>query len=181
MSKLAKIKVLENWYIIDSILFNGHAKKFIKEAKDFEQYITLKGAFLSTIYEYYCHIKYVPSYGDSVPVSTKQLCESAKTSAVYARKLAANIIHKEAVKESLKKKIIREAAKKNIKNMDKFSETVVHESFIKLSLDNALVGLALLEAADRAKKDDFSGSIFYESYKMYRDSLIHLSRTCTRK
>lgn len=178
LKKSLQTKVLENWYLIDSVLLNGHAKSKIKSPKLFEQYVSLKAAFLHTLYEFYCHINFMPRYEDGLPKNVKALTEQAKCSAKASKKIAADILHKESVREALKKRIIREAEEKNIKDMDSFSDKIIKEKFIQFSLDNALIGLPLLESANKKALDDFKGQMLNESYKMYRNAIIQLARTC---
>jgi len=172
-----KIKNLENWYVIDSILFNDHAKKVIKEAKQFEQYISLKGAMLSSLFEYYNHIRYIPKYPEQ-PTSVKTLTESAKQNAIFAKKMAANIMAESRVREALKKKIVREG--RNSPDMNKFADKVIKEKFTQLALDNALVGIPVIESTKKAACDDFTGQMLEDSYKQMRNAIVRLSKTCTK-
>jgi CRISPR/Cas system CSM-associated protein Csm4 (group 5 of RAMP superfamily) len=172
-----KVKILEDWYVIDSILFNDHAKKVIKEAKKFEQYISLKGAFLSSLFEYYNHIKYVPKY-EIQPTSVKTLTEAAQKNAIFARKMATNIMAEARVREALKKKIVREG--RNTSNMDKFADKVIKEKFTQLALDNALIGIPVIEATMKTACDDFTGQMLEDSYKQMRTAIIRLAKTCTK-
>lgn len=176
--KAIQTKILENWYIIDSVLLNGHAKGKIKSPKLFEQYVSLKAAFLHTLFEFYSHINYIPRYEDGLPKSVKALTEQAKLSAKSSKKIAASILHKENVREALKKRIIKEAEERKITDMNTFSDKIIKEKFIQFSLDNALMGLPLLESSNKKALDDFKGQMLNESYKMYRNAIIQLARTC---
>jgi len=178
--KSIQTKILENWYVIDSILLNGHAKEKIKSAKLFEQYTSLKAAFLNTLFEFYNHINYIPNYDKKIE-NVKQLTEHAVISAKYSKKLAANILHKEDVRIALKNKIIQEAKSKSIKNMNVFSDAIIQEKFIQLSLDNALIGIPVIEAKKKKAFDDFKGEILEESYRMYRNAIMQLALTCMKK
>jgi hypothetical protein len=179
MNKAVKVKILENWYAIDSILFNKHARDVIKEGATFREYVSLKGALLSNLFEFYAHIQYSPVYKD-LPTSVKSLTESSKQSARYAKTLAANILKNKGVQEALKKRIIRESQQQEIKNVDAYANKVVSEKFTQLSLDNVLVGVPILEARCISCTEDFKGQILEDAYKMMRNSLIDLSKKCIK-
>jgi len=178
--KVVQTKILENWYIMDSLLLNGHAKEKIKDAKLFEQYVSLKAAFLHTLHELYCHINYTPEY-EREPKSVRTLTEHAVIGAKHAKKLAANIMHKEDVRTALKKRIVQESETKQITDMDTFSDNIIKEKFIQLSLDNALIGIPVMESKKKAAFEDFKGEMLNESYKMYRSAIIKLAGTCMKK
>ncbi len=175
-----KIRVLESWYIIDSLLFSDHARNVIKEGSMFREYVSLKGAILSNLYEYYSHIDFNPVYGKAAPTSVRALTESAKINASKARKLSSNILKKEGIKEALKNRIAKESKVRKIKNIGKFTDKIITEKFIQIALDNALIGLPLLEAKNMKKCNDFKGQILEDAYKMMRNSIIEIARKCMK-
>ncbi len=179
-NKVVQTKILENWYIMDSLLLNGHAKEKIKDAKLFEQYVSLKAAFLHTLHELYGHINYIPEY-EREPKSVRTLTEHAVAGAKHAKKLAANIMHKEDVRTALKKRIVQEAETKQVTDMDAFSDNIIKEKFTQIALDNALIGIPVLESKNKAAFDDFKGEMLNEAYKMYRNELVKLARICMKK
>lgn len=181
MAKLIQTKILEHWYSIDEMLFGTDACNVIAEGHVYEQYISLKAACLSSLYEYYKHISYVPKFDNGVPVSTNKLIECSEETIKYARALASRLISKTAVRESLEKKAVKLSEKKRFSDATSFSKQIVDEAFLRLTMDNILVGIPLTECGDVSKREDFSGSIFHESYKMYRDSLVKLAKTCAKK
>jgi len=171
-------KILEHWYAIDSLLFNDHAKYVIKEGSKFREYITLKQATLSSLYEYYQHIKYNPIIESTG--SEKVLIENARKSAIYGKKLASNILNKESVRSALSKKILREAKENNIKDVDGYSSVVVREKFTQISIDNVLIGVPILECVCKECCNDIKGQVMEDAYKMLRNNLIELSQSCTK-
>jgi len=173
-----KVKILEEWYVVDSILLGGHAKDVISSPKQFEQYVALKGSLLSSLFEFYSHIKYIPKY-DKVPRSVRTLTEAAKQTAIHCKKLASNIMNKDIVRESLKKKIVREG--KNTSDMDKFADKIIREKFNQLALDNALMGIPIIEAANKKACEDFTGQMLQDSYKLMRNAVVRLAKSCTKK
>lgn len=180
-SRELKTKILENWFAIDSILFNDHAKYVIKEGRSFREYISLKGALLSNLYEFYNHIGYTPVIEeDNFPKNEKALIENSRQSSIYAKKLAATTLSREDVKGALKKKIVREAKERNVKDPAKFSKLVAEQKFRQISLDNILIGIPILECQNRDKMDDVKGQILEDAYKMMRDQIVKLAESCTK-
>tara|TARA_Y100000310_G_C20673779_1_gene811710 strand:+ start:2225 stop:2797 length:573 start_codon:yes stop_codon:yes gene_type:complete len=172
------VKILESWYLVDSILFNNHAKKVITKGKDFKEYVTMKASFLSNLYEMWDHIGYVPNMESDVS-SVKILKESAVISAKKGKSLSSDIMMKDGSIQKIKSKVIKESKDKENVDVTKLSEKIIREKFVQMTLDNCLVGIPLLESKETKKLsgEDFKGEILADSYKMIRDSLIHLSRT----
>lgn len=179
VEKDVKVKILEGWYTIDSILFSKHAKNVIKEGSKFREYVSLKGAMLSNLHELYNHIGYNPEW-DSCPDTLKGLVEGAKHSAINGKKLASNMIKNTKISEALKKKIVRESREKGITNVNSFADKVIHEKFTQLAFDNIFVGIPILESGRAECTEDFKGQVLEDAYKMMRNSLIHLADTCSR-
>ncbi len=172
-------KILEHWYSIDSVLFNDHSKYCIREGSKFREYVTLKGAMLSSLYEFYQHIKYQPIYEKEIlPTNLKSLVENAKHSAIYSKKISSKILNKENVKQSLKNKIIKESKEKKIKDFKSFSDKVINEKFNQMSLDNILIGIPIIECSNMNACKDIKGEILRESYILMRNNLVDLAMSC---
>ena len=69
-------EMLQDWYIIDDILFGGIPKYYISEKQDYKNYLQLKKTYLSTLFEYYNHINY-KSRITEIPKNSKQLKEES--------------------------------------------------------------------------------------------------------
>jgi len=175
INKKPIIENLRNWYAIDSILLNEHARNVFVKGSDFKQYIALKAALLSNLYEYHKHIGYDPK--GEIASSDKVLQESAVSVAKMGKATAAKMIQSPDFKKHIKEFIVRESLNKNIKNRLEFSEKVISERFLRIALDNALIGLPLLECAHPEKAKDFQGEILEEAYRMMRTALIHHVKT----
>lgn len=174
MSRQLISENLKNWYVIDSILLNDHAKNVFTEGKAFKEYISLKSALLSNLYEFYQHIEYdtVQSYDN-----TKMLQEAAVTTAKIGKSSAAKMLQKPAFKKLMKNIIVKESAKRDTTDLNKLSGNIISERFMRMSIDNALLGLPLLESSNPSKLKDFKGEILEESYRMMRTALIKLVKT----
>jgi len=164
------VENLKNWYTVDSILLNEHAANVFVKGSDYKQYISLKAAMLSNLYEFHNHIGYTPKSPNYK--SDKVLQESAVKDAKGCKSLAAKMIQRPEFKNTMKEYIIKESVKRNITDKANFSRKVISERFMRMALDNALVGLPLLESKTPQKSKDFEGSILEEAYRMMRTSLI---------
>jgi len=173
MKKIDKKPIIENlkhWYVIDSILLNEHASKVFAKGSDYKQYLVLKAALLSNLYEFHRHVGFDPK--DKKYSSDKVLQESAVESAKSGKALAAKMIQRPEFKKHIKEFIVRESVKRKV-DKSEFSRKVISERFMRMALDNVLVGLPLLESANPEKAKDFEGEILEEAYRMMRTSLIH--------
>jgi ATP-dependent protease HslVU (ClpYQ) ATPase subunit len=172
-------KILEEWYTIDSILFNTHARNIINNGDIYKEYVSLKAGMLENLFEYYCYVGMVPKFSN--PKTIRQLVESAVISAKKAKKTAVGIINKESTKKRIKDKVIKEARKLNISDLDKLSDKIIQEKLIQYALDNALIGIPLVESKRiDTGCDTFKCKLLEESHRTYRDSLIHLAFGCKK-
>jgi len=179
LKKSLVVKSLQNWYIIDSVLFNTHARNVIQKGSVFKEYCSLKGSLLSNLHEYYMKIKFEPVNKD-LPKSTKEIQETATLIAKKGKILSSSMLEKAPVKAKIKARIMSEAKKNKVKDLDKLGDRVLEERFKQFALDNCLIGLPLLESKKVNKKCDFNCQILEQAHKMMRDSLIRLAMTCKK-
>ena len=103
LKKESKIRVLENFYSLDYVLFG---KPVIKEnvccPVFVEEYISVKGALMSLVIEMYKLVKHSPET-ITEKVTEKSLRKMARESAVIAR-------------ENCKKLVTSKKGRKNVKN-----------------------------------------------------------------
>lgn len=172
------VEALKAWYIIDSVLLNDHARKVFKEDNDFNEYVTTKAALISTLHEFYTYIGYNSKNNYT---SDKILQESAVISAKNSKALAANMLQKPSFKTYMKNYIMKESVSNKVSDLKSFQVKVITERFLRMSLDNALIGIPLIECKKVDDKPDFTRNILEESYRMLRTALIHLVNTSLRK
>jgi len=166
-------KLLENWYAIDSVLLNGHARSVIKEGKAFKEYTALKASVLSNLFEYWQKVQYVPT--EDVPSEIKALQESAKQDAIKSKKLAGKLLIKESVKKKLKGIVMTEATKYGIDDINEFGDKVIQEKFLELALDNLMIGIPVLESKKATSKCDVDCKILEDAHRMMRSSLVRIA------
>ena len=182
MDKTFKTRVstnLENWYSIDSILFNGHARNIIREGSAYREYCVLKAGLLSNLFEYWNHVGYKPK-NRVIPNTVKTLQESAVNTAKKSKMLASDMLSKNSVKTSLKNYIISESTSRNITDLDSFQGKIIHEKFMQISLDNCLIGIPLLESESINSTCSFECQILEKAHKMNRDAIVRLALTCEK-
>jgi predicted transposase YbfD/YdcC len=178
--KAVVAKNLENWYIIDSILFNAHAREVISEGKVFKEYVALKASLLSNLYEYWQHVQYSP-VDDSTPTKVRTLQESAVHTAKRGKALASELMSRDAFKNSIKNHILAESKKHEVADISAFQDKLIQEKFKQFSIDNCLIGLPLLESKNPDAKCDFQCKILEEAHKLMRDNLVRLAMTSKKK
>ena len=171
--------ILREWYTIDSVLFNEHARKVIAGNKDFQEYVALKGALLENLYEYYMHVELDSQKPTPTDVHTLQ--EMASHDAKKAKATAAQLMNDPAAKDRIKSQLMTEMRSRNVKHSKKFTDFFIMERFKQYSLDNALIGIPLLEAKKLdAHGKSFKCKLLEESHKSYRDNLVALALSCKK-
>ena len=172
---LISSEILRDWYFIDSVLLNGHAKNVITEDKDYEEYISLKGALLSDLNEFYNYIDYTPQ-NKKIPNNDKLLQESAVLTAKKSKKLSANMIERKDFKSSLKKQIVKEFNANPKQDVDTLSDRIINERFLKMTMDNILIGIPVIECKNKEKTNDFKGGILEQAYLTVRNDMIQFAK-----
>lgn len=169
---------LKNWYLIDSVLLNGHAKHVFESGKDFQEWITIKSAMLQNLFEYYSYIKYNPKMKEMA--NSKVLQEAAVFEAKRAKSTASRMMMTDKFKQHIKSYISESLEQRPVRDVRTFRDKVITERFLRMSLDNALIGVPLLESGITDTGKDVKIVVLEESYRLMRNSLIHLSKTAKR-
>jgi hypothetical protein len=167
-------EMLKNWYFIDSVLLNEHAKKCITDSKQFNEYVSLKAALLSDLNEFYKYIDYSPK-GVKIPEDHKVLQEQAVQMAKKSKSVAATMLECKDMKNHLKKMIMTEFSKTK-KDVNAISDRIINERFIKMSLDNMLIGIPVLECKNKEKVSDFKGGMLEQAYLTVRSEMLKIAR-----
>ena len=171
LSKESKIRVLENFYAIDYVLFGKPVTKvqnccpIIKE-----EYIQIKGAMLSVFIEMLKLLDHSPK-PLTEKVTQKVLKEMARDSAKSSRYAAKKIVTTEKSKADIKFELNQILNEDNKSNITKIVERKITEKAFRLAIDNLLVARALNEANDLSEMNQWTGKIIEDSYKILRDNL----------
>lgn len=172
LTRTAKTKILENFYAIDYTLFG----KPISEMELCcpilsEEYLSIKGALLSTIVEMYELTKYNPKITKKITNSkaiTEAAIVSAKKSREYSKKLVSSPMGRQSVKQMLKEDM---KINKTI-NIDESIQTNIRKKAFSLAVDNLLVGRTITESKRFANLDSWEGRIIENTYKVLRTQLV---------
>jgi len=181
LNKETKIRILENFYSIDYVLFGKPLKNVeLKEDCDvcnaalIEEYVATKGALLSTIIEMYKLIDHCPEVIQE-KVNVKQLNEMAISSAKTARKNALSLLDTPRGKASIKDRLVESLTENKKVDLEEEVKTRIKEKAFSLAIDNLLVSRAISESTNYKELDSWTGKIIEDAYKILRDSLIETS------
>lgn len=165
---------LKNWYFIDSVLFNDYADNVIQDEGLLEEYNKSKEALLNNLTEMYSYVGYKSSrYFSDDAIQLKKM---AVDDAIKTKTIAANMIKHESVKNSVKKRVIREFAEHPSKKyLTEFADKLIKNRFKKLCLDNILIGVPVIESKRKDNINDFRFQMLEEAYYLLRNSLIKIS------
>jgi hypothetical protein len=174
LTKAAKIKLLENFYGLDYVFF----WKPVKEVEVccpvlVTEYLSVKGALLSTLIEMYRLVEYNPKEL-SEKINSKKLMEASFKVAEWAKEKAKDLMLKKRgrsyVKEQITKILESDPSKK--KEIEKVTESKIKEQAYSFAIDTLLVARMLAESKSYSKLNDWKGKILEDAYKILRDNLI---------
>jgi hypothetical protein len=169
----SKIKMLEFYYAIDKVFF-GRALTEVKIKccpllK--EDYLTLKGALISTMIEMSKLIEHDPKYNKKT-LSEADIQITSVNMAKKARQNALKIIATERSIKILKnsvKQLIREDTKIGI---TKATQKAIGEKAFEIALDNLVIASMLHESNSINKINTMNGQIIEGAYKIVRSALV---------
>ncbi len=174
LKKESKIRVLENFYSLDYVLFG---KTVIKEnvccPVFMEEYLSIKGALMSLVIEMYKLVKHAPA-----PllenIDKKLLKSMARESAIIARENCKKLVTSKKGRDNVKvelKESLSKMKNKNI-NIEKLIQDKIRVKSFSLAIDNLLIGRAITESKKIKKLNSWDGRIIEDAYKVLRDNLV---------
>lgn len=173
LKKESKIRVLENFYSLDYVLFGKPVSKVDTCCPVFvEEYLSVKGALMSLVIEMYKLVKHSPE-PLTEKVETKNLHKMAKQSAIIARENCKKLVTSQKGREDVKQDL-RESLSKTKKKVDieKLVQEKIRTKAYSLAVDNLLVGRAITESKKYSKLNTWNGRIIEDAYKILRDNLV---------
>lgn len=174
LKKESKIRVLENFYSLDYVLFG---KPVIKEnvccPVFVEEYISVKGALMSLVIEMYKLVKHSPET-ITEKVTEKSLRKMARESAVIARENCKKLVTSKKGRKNVKIELRESLSKMNSKkvNIEKLVQDKIRSKAFSLAIDNLLIGRAITESKKIKKLNSWNGRIIEDAYKVLRDNLV---------
>ncbi|MCK5605163.1 hypothetical protein KAR91_24950 [Candidatus Pacearchaeota archaeon] len=172
LTKETKIKVLENFYALDYVFFGKPVKTMESCCLGLvEDYMSVKGALMSVMIEMYKLVDHSPA-ALAEKVGSKELTNSAKSSAKFAREMCHKLVTSKKgrsdIKASLKEAI---SADKSL-DVNEAVQLAIRQKAFGLACDNLLIAPTIAESGNYNKLNDWSGRIVEDSYKILRDSLV---------
>lgn len=182
LSKETKIRILEDFYALDYILFGKPFKSIKLKESDCsicneileEEYISTKAALLGTLIDMYKLIEHSPSKIEpkiDPKVLNKMACESAK----IARKNASILIRTPKGRNSIKSQFVNTVTENTNIDITTEVEKTIRAKAYSISIDNLLISRAVSESTEYKEMDSYMGRIIEDAYKILRDSLVETS------
>jgi len=172
LQKESKLRVLENFYGLDYVFFGKPVQEMKACCESLvEDYMTIKGAFMSLMIEMYDLIDHDPE-GLDENIDKEDLRFLARESAKVARVNAKQLVETEQGRADVKA-ALKEALEENVDlNVeDEVRETIRQKAF-GLAVDNLLVSRSLGESVSVEKLNNWDGQIVEDAYKVLRDNMV---------
>lgn len=180
LSKETKIRVLENFYAIDYVLFGKPLKNIdLVESDDcdacnkalIDEYVTAKGALLSTVIEMYRLVKHTPPVIEE-KITNRTLSKMAINSAKVSRQNAITLVKEDRARDEIKNNLITSITEKEKVDVEKEVRLTIREKAYSLALDNLLIARTINESEKYKELDSWLGRIVEDAYKVLRDAVI---------
>jgi len=174
LKKESKIRVLENFYSLDYVLFGKPVSKVNVCCPVFvEEYFSIKGALMSLVIEMYKLVKHNPSTLTE-KVDASGLRKMARESAIIARENCKKLVTSKQGRKSVKTELRESISKiKNNKiDIEKIVQEKIRTKAFSLAIDNLLIGRAITESKKINKLNTWNGKIIEDAYKILRDNLV---------
>jgi len=171
LNKETKIRILEDFYAIDYVLF-GRKLKDIKVDKSLsEEYLYHKGAVMSIMMEMMKLVDHLP---DPIleSVNKKNLLKLSRQSARMARENCKKLVSCQEGQKSIKRELKESFQSKKSINLEKVVQEKIREKSYRLALDNLLVARTISESVNYKKLNEFEGKLIEDAYKILRDQLV---------
>lgn len=171
LKKESKIRILEDFYAIDYILF-GKKLKDIKARKELaEEYLYHKGAIMSITMEMMDLVGHSPK-ALTEKVDTKNLLKFSRNSARLARENCQKLVSCKSGRASIKKELRENLQGKKVTNLEEVVHNKIREKSYRLALDNLLIARTISESKNYKKLNEFEGKLIEDAYKILRDQLV---------
>lgn len=172
LSKESKIRVLENFYALDYVLFGKPVKDvefccpLVKE-----EYVSIKGALMSVFVEMLKLVDHKPQVVKE-KLNSKAIMKNARSSAKVARENSEKIVSSAKARSNIKAMLKEELHKDPKVNVSNLVEKAIRSKAFSLAIDNLLVARSLVESKDLKGLSRWEGQIIEDSYKILRDNLV---------
>jgi len=173
LSKESKIRILENFYAVDYVLFGKPASKLKEVCCEglIDEYTSIKGALLSVLIELYKLVGHQPE-AVAESINTKVLTKMARESAKVARENSQNLVTSSKGRADIKAELRETIEEQKNVDIEQLVKTKIREKAYRLAVDNLLIAKTISESAEYKKMNEWEGRIIEDAYKILRDSLV---------
>ncbi len=172
LSKESKIRVLENFYALDYVLFSKPVS-IVETCCPLliEEYLSVKGALLSVFIEM---LKLVDHSPDPLTekLDSKGVTKIARQKARVARENAQKIVTSKKARKNIKESLKSALKEDEGADISALVEIKIREKAFGLAVDNLLLVPIVNESTSYDKLNDWDGRIIEDSYKVLRDNLV---------
>lgn len=172
LQKESKIRVLENFYGLDYVFFGKPVGKMKSCCEALvEDYITIKGAFMSLMIEMYGIINHSPEVLEE-KLNSKRIKINARENAKIARENAKHLVESKQGRNDVKKALKESLEENSDLNIEDEVQETIRKTAFGLAVDNLLVGRALIESKTPEKLNEWDGQIIEDAYKVLRTNMV---------
>lgn len=173
LSKESKIRILENFYALDYVLFGKPASKLKEVCCEglIDEYTSIKGALLSVMLELYNLVGHKPE-AITESVNSKVLVRMARESAKMARENCQNLVTSSKGRADIKTELREAIEEEEGVDIEEMVKTKIREKAYRLAVDNLLIAKTISESSKYKKMNEWEGRIIEDAYKILRDSLV---------
>ena len=171
MSTGSKVRVLENFYALDYVMFGKPSKKITTCCPSLvAEYNTTKGALMSVIVEMYKLMKHSPRTTGNV--DAPMLMENARRTAVKARIHCKKLVVTEQGQKDVKTSIKKSIRENKILSTDDAIQNAIRGKAFSLAIDNILIARPLTESKNIKALNSTQGQFLEDAYKVLRGHLV---------
>jgi molybdopterin-biosynthesis enzyme MoeA-like protein len=173
LSKESKIRILENFYAVDYVLFGKPVSKLKETCCEslIDEYTSIKGAMLSVLIELYKLVNHQPE-AVTETVDSKILSKMARESAKLARQNCENLVTSSKGRADIKAELREAIEQEQEVDIEEMVKTKIREKAYRLAIDNLLIAKTISESSEYKKMNEWEGRIVEDAYKILRDSLV---------
>ncbi len=172
LSKESKIRVLENFYSVDYVLFGKPISEVKSCCKDvIKDFINIKSALISTVTEIQKLTDHTPEVINE-KINVKEIMKMSRASAKIARSNSKNLVISENGRNEVKlrvEKLLKEHKDIDINNA---VQNEIRTKSFSLALDNLLIARMINESNEYNNLNEWEGKILEDSYKILRNDLV---------
>jgi hypothetical protein len=174
-NKESKIRILENFYAIDRIVFG----KPLSEIETccpglLDEYVTTKGAMLSVLVDMYNLTDHQPEKIEE-KIDFSKISENSITLCDEAKANSKAIISSDKGKILIKEKVKEIISEDADSDMNEVLDATIKESLISIALDNLLIGNAISESQNIDGFNSIEGRILEDAYKTLKTDLMEIA------